>query len=377
MYALHLCFDGNFINDSYYIFEKYYPKRNLFLINKRLDKCRLIKDKQNFTYVAFKKSSFEHIDLICKKNNVDRLVLHGISSDYIGLVKFLCAKNNIKVYWLFWGYELYISLAQMGKYRLIDEGYSPFSLISYIVPGKYNVFLRKLLGKINYQNIFKDILPYINYFCFWNHGDYRLLQDNFHTNIQYKFFAYCASQNIENKQSVRLQEKKKIILINHQASLTGNHLTLMKRIAMIDSKNEYMKVAPLSYGSNYIRKVVLKHGKTYFANMFTPILKYMSADEYFGLITQVEVAFIGARRQEASGNIINLLGSGVKVFLREDNNLLEYYRSKGFIVFSFEKDFNSLEDLSPLTPEEQLWNMNCRERNRLYYDQFMPSFFVD
>ena len=224
------------------------------------------------------------------------------------------------------------------------------------------------------------MLPYIDYFCFWNYEDYKLLKQNFNVDIQYKFFAYNAGYKLGfdelYERNLEYSERRSI-LINHQASLTGNHLTIMNRINAIDCNNQYKKICPLSYGSKYIRKIVLKKGTDLFLDKFFPVLDYMPRDEYFDLITSVDVAFIGAKRQEASGNIINLLGNGVKVFLREDNNLLRYYRDKGFIVFSFDKDFNSIKDLEPLSLEEQEWNRDCRLRNRIYYEQFMPSFFND
>ena len=34
MNILHLCYDGNFINDSVSVFEKYYPQKNIFLVGK-------------------------------------------------------------------------------------------------------------------------------------------------------------------------------------------------------------------------------------------------------------------------------------------------------------------------------------------------------
>lgn len=379
MFALHLCFDGNFISDSYFVFEKYYPNSNLFLIGKELYKCKLIKCKDNFTYMDFENPDYRIIDDVCRTKNVDRLVLHGMSSTYIGLTKYLSINKNLKIYWLFWGYELYISLAQMGKYSLID-GYSIFSPISYIAPGRYNVFLRRCLGKKVIYEYFQEMLPYIDYFCFWNYEDYKLLKLNFNVDIQYKFFAYNAGYKLgfdELYERNLEHTERRSILINHQASLTGNHLTIMNRINAIDCNNQYKKICPLSYGSKYIRKIVLKKGTDLFLDKFFPVLDYMPSDEYFDLITSVGVAFIGAKRQEASGNIINLLGNGVKVFLREDNNLLRYYRDKGFIVFSFDKDFNSIKDLEPLSLEEQEWNRNCRLRNRIYYEQFMPSFFND
>lgn len=131
----------------------------------------------------------------------------------------------------------------------------------------------------------------------------------------------------------------------------------------------------ISYGSPRVRNHVLKIGKKLFASQFQPIFEYMPRDEYFALITSVEVAVFGARRQEASGNISTLLRNGVKVFLRENNNLLQYYKEKGYILFSFENDLHSMKDLKPLTVEEQKHNKECSIKNRILYDQFMPSFF--
>ena len=67
---------------------------------------------------------------------------------------------------------------------------------------------------------------------------------------------------------------------------------------------------------------------------------------------------MGHRRQEAGGNISFLLRNGKKVFLREDNTLLQYYRDLGCFVYSFEKDLNSKDDLRPLTKEQQEINRN-------------------
>ena len=35
MNILHLCYDGNFINDSVSVFEKYYPQKEYFFSRKR------------------------------------------------------------------------------------------------------------------------------------------------------------------------------------------------------------------------------------------------------------------------------------------------------------------------------------------------------
>ena len=326
----------------------------------------------------FTKNNFERIKKMCDDCETDTILLHGLSQTFVDLLEYLFSFRAYKVYWIFWGYELYVSLAQLGKYQLVDGRHSPFSLRTYMYPNKYNLWLRKLLGKQVISEVLVKAIPYIDYFCFWNYGDYKLFQENFHTDIKYKFFMYSSSEREISDVLIHSELPVKecnSILINHQASATGNHYNIMKRIASIDRNNLCKKIVPLSYGSTYIRKSILKLGKSLFGENFIPILKYMPQKEYFTLINRAEVAIMGARRQEAAGNIINLLSNGTKVFLRENNNLLQYYREQGFIIFSYDKDLNSMDDLRPLTLEEQLHNRECRIRNRVYNDQFMPSFF--
>ena len=381
MFALHLCFDGNFISNCANTFESFYPNQNLFLVNKDRFKLRMLQEKTNIVALPFIESNYEQIWKIVEEKKVDRIVLHGLSRSYLLLLRFLFERKSFRVYWIFWGYELYISLNQLGKYDLVDGKLNPFSLWAYMCPTKYNLVLRKLLGKNIISQVLLDIINYVDYFCFWNYKDFELLQENFPSKVKYKFFAYSAYSQKDETINVKTidfhlkQKQNSAIMLNHQASITGNHRTIMDKIAKIDEDNQYKKICPLSYGSSYLRRYVLKKGSKMFGENFIPILNYMPKDEYFDIINKVSVAIFGARRQEASGNILYLLRNGVKVFLRNDNNLLQYYKEKGYHIFSFEDELNSFEDLTPLTLEQQRQNYYCSLENRIYYEQFMPTFF--
>jgi hypothetical protein len=377
MSVLHLCFDGNFINRSIEIFEKYYPGENIFIVDKEKELLRMLRDDKHLLGIPLLKKNFPKIHQICIDKQVDKVVLHGLKREFIDCLGYLKQSKEYKVYWIFWGYELYFTLALLGKYKLVDGVLNPFRLKTYYLNNELSYGIKRLfLGKKVISRVLKDALGVVDYFCFWNYKDYELLQTNFHSNLGYKYFAYMAYERSENMVEVPeiVCKRDKTIMIHHQASNSGNHDTLMKRIAELDSQNEYTKIVPLSYGSSFVRKHVLKFGQKLFNSKFQPILKYMSRDEYFKHLS-VEVALFGSRRQEASGNISTLLKNGVKIFLRRDNNLLQYYREKGYIIFSFEDDLHSLEDLKPLSEEEQRHNRECSLKNRVYYDLFMPTFF--
>ena len=380
MSALHLCFDGNFINKCLEVFEKYYPGQNLFLVNKEKDQFEMLQSDRRLLGVPFVKKNFPLILQLCSENNIDKIILHGLKSDLVDCLKFLKQNIDCRVYWIFWGYELYFTLGNLGKYKLFDGFLNAFLRDTYYSPNRLSFIVKRFFyGKRLLSDVFKEALTMIDYFCFWNYKDYELLQAHFHTNIKYKYFAYMASEETAIKVNIEdvVCKKSKTLMINHQASNTGNHNTVMKKIAWLDTKNDYKKIVPLSYGSSRIRKLVLRQGQHLFKEQFNPILEYMPRDKYFELMSSVEVAVFGQKRQEASGNISTLLKNGVKVFLREKNNLLQYYREKGYIIFSFEKDLNSIDDLKPLSLEEQAYNRDCSVRNRIYYDRFMPSFFEE
>lgn len=375
---LHLCFDGNFINSCYNVFEKFFPNKNIFIVDCPKGNLEIVKQNKRVIPLSITRENYFSILTIFNNNNVGKIVIHGVASSYSGLLRYLEERGLVfKCYWIFWGYELYNALGQSGKIKLIDEKLNPFKFRTYIYPNRYNKILRILTRKPTAESNLLPLLKFADYFCFWNYADYELLMKYYNTNICFKYFAYSANYRSNNSTELFQHSVKnnKTILINHQASLTGNHYTVMKKIHLIDVNNEFLKVVPLSYGSKYIKKVVLGIGKKFFNEKFSPITKYLDKSDYFDLISKVEVAIFGANRQEASGNIHSLLKNGVKVFIRNHNNLLQYYRKKGYLIFSFDDELNSLADLMPLSVEEQMHNFNISKDTKIYYDDFMPTFF--
>ena len=376
--ALHLCFDGNFIANSIKVFGRYTNVPNVFVVDCKPDKLRFLKQEDGVIPISFSHSNYIKIKKLADRIDSDKIVIHGISPSYIGVVKYLMKHRKYKVYWIFWGFELYNSLAQDGKYNLIDERFNVFKFQSYLYPNQIN----KLLRRVFFRNVASDninaMLPIIDFFCFWNYFDYELLLNNYKTSIEFKYFAYSAHERTLDAnlcEDIVFSQKRKAIMINHQASLTGNHISIMEKLKEIDSANEFEKLVPLSYGPWYIRRLVLRKGLKLFKHNFTPLLTYLNRNDYFDLINSVSVAIFGARRQEASGNIYNLLRNGVKVFLRNDNTLLNYYKSKGYIIFSYENDLRSLQDLFPLSEAEQVRNRAIADKTKIFYSNFMPYFF--
>lgn len=98
---LHLCYDGNFINDIVPAFKKYYPGRNIFLVNKEKNKCRILKDDFTFKYVRFIESNYNIIEKICVDFGVKSIILHGLHCSNVNLLYYLTKRRKYDVYWFF------------------------------------------------------------------------------------------------------------------------------------------------------------------------------------------------------------------------------------------------------------------------------------
>lgn len=372
---LHLCFDGNFIDSSSAVFEHFYPGRNIFCIIRvrKSIKAHMLK-MENAIRLEPTELQPAQLVRICEERQVDTILVHGLNQNYCKVLPLLSANHTRRIFWIFHGYELYNALGEKGLWKLVDNE-SLFSRESWISPTRYNYFIRKLLGKTIFYDRLVEALPWIDYFCFWLYEDYLLLKEHFSTNIVFKRFQYSAyyrSDPVE-QEPLNYQKNLKEIRINHSASKTGNHDTVMNLLRQIDVNNEYRKVVPLSYGSMYMRKQIIKMGRRFFGEKFVPELKYVDRNEYLANLSRVGVAIFGHCRQEASGNISPLLRSGAKVFLRERNFLLKHYRDLGFIVFSVEKDLKTIDDLQPLTVEQMQHNAEVAVKSRVFYEDFMPQ----
>lgn len=372
---LHLCYDNPFINGSRAAFEKFYPSNNTFCIYSRYTIKGKMTNFEDAVWMSKDASDIVKVQEICKKKSVDVIVLHSLSPYFAEILKNINVPKKYRVFWVFYGSELYYSLGEKTDYPLIDNT-NVFSISSWVAPTRYNYWLRKLLGKTVYYDLLEEMLGYIDYFCFWLYEDYLLLRKYFDTDIKFRHFQYGSVSREDAKRIIPNYEKTpNEIRIGHSASKTENQETIIKLISRIDKNNVFKKVMPLTYGSVYYRKIVMRQGKYYFGDNFQPILKHVPKEEYIESLSRTGVAIFGQNRQEGSGNIFPLLKSGSKVFLRENNNLLEHCRKQGYIIFSVEKDLKSIEDLQPLTPEQMDHNSEVGWKNQVFSEDFMPQLF--
>ena len=362
MLNIHLCDNEKFIDVAFQKFETFYPNSNYFFIhgkksfdselskNERYSVIDL-RDKSNSKYIQkfiFSKLSEKKVDI--------NIFIHYLDPKKANLVNSFTKEFEFKLYWIFYGSDLYTILYNKGLYDLYDHDLE-VSLKQTLKKEKRKIY--NFFSRFSGNKAIQKTIKSLDYFCFWNELDFKLLQSNFDTNARFKFFRYgIIGQELFDEKY--FFSEKKFLLVNHSGSKSGNHFKVLKKLRdlRIDMGNHKLYV-PLSYGDqeniNITHSFCLKN----FQNVYTPLLEFCPKEDYYWFLSKVKVAFFGHRRQEGGGNINFLLSTGCKVYLRESSNLFEFYKNLGIKVFSFEKELSNGEDLEILDRNIQFKN---RER---------------
>lgn len=346
---LHLTDDVHIINSAYTLFEKYYPNQNVFIVQVARNQPTLnhVKQEKRIYFTPYTTTKgFKLIHQIAKQHEIKYVFVHYLSPTKAAIAIQLQRKLGARVGWFFFGADLYECLSKLGKYQLNDQ---PTQYEGQMNPKNLmkNLFFFYRFGKMPFQ-AYSDFILSFDYFYFWNEYDFKLLKQHFICKAKFKAFAYYG---LIDRNSKRIGPNCGLkILVNHSASANGNHLTVLNHLDSIIENAEI--IVPLSYGSTEVRKQVIDYSLVSNKNRIHPLLQFVTTEEYYKLLSTITIAVFGQRRQEGAANIFYLLSVGVKIFLRNENNMIQWLRNKGFIVFSFEDDLCSDRDLLPLSPSD-------------------------
>lgn len=358
MFNLHLVIDEKFINASVELFDKFYPGNNLFVVDVKESDRKYVNYRNNVLFLPF--SKFDWLKIVskyipsrfCRVNVIVHYLTRHSAYRALDLEKSGLVHN---LYWIFYGADLYTYLEIKGKYHLYD----------YNVKGRDKVvrnYVNLILGRYNYVDAF---CAKLDYFCFWNYYDYEMLRSNVRTNAKFKLFYYVTMPNSVNEELLVSENKSNNVLVNNSASFTGNHLTVLYKLSKLGLEN-FKIILPLSYGPlSHIALIEEETKKLFLKENYVLLKEYLPINAYYDIINTCQYAVMGHRRQEAGGNISYLLRSGSKVFLREDNSLLQYYKDLGCFIYSFEKDLISPDAFCPLTSEQKKVNRDIMQESIL------------
>ena len=315
---IHLLNDLKFAGSEIAVFEKFFPSQSLYVFTSHEDNNANPPNKlPNVPICYVKPFDTDQLLSLCVEK-IDCVLVYSALYDRLHYV---------------YGYPLY------------DYNVVPLT-----------IKIKKYFANIRSNKAFKIFANTIDSFCFWNPNDFRLMQKYFGAKqAQFRCYGHGlgwpveAIPDFDEKDMLRVQ-------VNHSASLSCNHMTILKKLEKLDSNNQLQVFLPLNYGVAAVKKQV-KDFASHSPLNCNILTEFLPLKDYYAAVAQNGVAIFGSRRQEAGGNIVTALRNGVKVYLRNDNNLLQLYRSWGVRVFSFEDDLNSMEDLlEPLTRQQMIDN---------------------
>lgn len=118
------------------------------------------------------------------------------------------------------------------------------------------------------------------------------------------------------------EDVSKTVLLGNSASLTNEHFEAIDKLALISGR--FRVLCPLSYGDMEYAKKVSDYGVRKLGERFIPVMEFMTPDKYCSLLSQVDVAVMNHKRQQAFGNIYILLSMGKKIYIRSEISTYEW-----------------------------------------------------
>ncbi|WP_442844795.1 TDP-N-acetylfucosamine:lipid II N-acetylfucosaminyltransferase [Leeuwenhoekiella sp. H156] len=353
---VHIAPDEKFINSAYDQFEAILPDQNLFLIlvnQTAVTPLNYVSLKKN---MRIESASIKNAKVIAKKLQSVRYVVFHSFSYQASIIANRLPKETI-IIWLLFGYEIYNNPLIINPSKLYGD------LTIKLNDNKDSLW--KQLLRIPYFRIFKGTRSPNNECLFAMRRtsfiglpykeEYEFIKkkiDNAKLSF-FKFSYYPIEKMLADSQSTVTGNS---VLLGNSAFIANNHLEILDKLKDFDLKDQQV-ICPLSYGDNDYAQLIKEQGEKYLGSAFEPLLDFMPLHKYNSYIQSCGFAVMNHYRQQAVGNVLVMLWMGAKVFLNERNTLFDYLKRLGLFVYSINKDLNSDQLSTLLTPLQ-------REHNR-------------
>ena len=276
-------------------------------------------------------------DLIRKS---DRIVFHSFffSKLLYGLLPVLAPKYGPKMAWLVWGGDL------GDFYKMEQEDKS------------LNIRLRGALRK--------RIIYHLGY-VFSPMNDYEFIQTNYKTkNLQGRYVYYSYPVIFRDKDLPQNH-----VMIGHSAHPSSQHIQTYEMLAQYALPEDCYVYSNLSYGfsekkeqmskEEYLAAVTQK-GQELFGAQYLPDFEFCGYDVYMKKLMQIRVAVFNNNRGQAFSNIANMLHFGTKLYMNPQNDLVDYFRKLGAVIYSI--DDLDQDYVLPMPEEDRQRNMKVIEK---------------
>lgn len=307
-----------------------------------------------------------------KSGNYDVVIFHSLQIAWYDLV--LAVPKYKKVVWALWGFDFYSTekayafvKKKLVLYKTLTKQWLdsvtpkmeilplPIRLKRWI---KLNVVKNPLTIE-QYQRMrqeekkdwdyFFDVIGRIDYVApiYDVEIDYLKLIPGFRASYFPMQYSHWSKHDVYDELNL---SDANYILLNNSSDYMGNHLDVIRLLKKRGIANTvYM---PMVYGDSGYEKTVADYCQQ---NGVKRIIQndMIPYDEYCKVISNSRVAIFGHIRQQASDTIHICLLRGCKVFLYKDSVGYEYFKRKGYFVYTIEKDLTP-ENIQTLLTKEQV-----------------------
>ncbi len=245
----------------------------------------------------------------------DKIIIHSLASPFLLFYLYLFPKLAHKCYWTIWGKDLYFY---------------------HTLPKKY--FYHRI-----YEYFRKQVIKNIGHIITFSPGDYELSKKWYNSNAKWhKSFMYPSNLFVEIGTSEKCSESI-VILAGNSADPSNNHQEIFKLLEKY-KQNDIEIICPLSYGDMKYADKIIHIGNKIFGEKFKPITELLPFENYLEILKTIDIGIFAHNRQQATGNIVSLLGMGKKVYIRDDITTWDLFNSLGVEIFKLgEININQLD----------------------------------
>jgi hypothetical protein len=316
---LHIFPDDKFVDEFITIANEVSSESNIFVINA----SKPLRYAKNHNAQTAKYGSQEFDKIAGDLSQYKRVYIHFLTQEMCHFIN-RYAGSKVIFLWVFWGGDLYENI----PYPLFDKQTQTYikehnnqnkpSLHSTL-----NSWRSKRTTRLERSRAIKRL----DYILHFDEEEYKIIQRYYPTKAKYHFFGYPNVLNLEYLDNrpepqelqtfthkLNIDPARKIILLGNSGWETGNHLSILQRLAA-QKPGEQQVVVPLSYGNPAYIDFVISEGKRLLKTDFKPITTFLPAQIYSYLLQMVDGGIFNSWRTQGIGNISALLYLGKQVYI--------------------------------------------------------------
>jgi hypothetical protein len=244
----------------------------------------------------------------------EKIILHGLWNDQIIQLLSLQPWLLKKCYWAIWGADLY-------RYQFVE---------------RQSAWQKKTIAR-------RIVIKRLGHLMTYVKGDVDLARKWYGAKGTFHECLLYPSNLFVPRRVRRTQGPTINIQIGNSADPKNEYFELFDLLKP-HKKSDIMIYALLSYGDPAHAQKVATEGARLFGDKFVAITDFMELDDYYEFLGKIDIAIFNHRRQQGMGNIVNLLGMGKKVYIRNDVTSWDTLERLGIKTYDIKNfDLNRIE----------------------------------